>query len=487
MNLRIFTTRVLFFLLLNNCLVAQPTEAMGISITDVKVGTLPVDRSEWKTLSLSEGVPLSIDFEPSTKINEEFSYKIFLDGSIFSVHQTEKRILLDRLMVGSHILKIIPVSKFSVEGTPLLLSFTVTERKSSERSKSQISVPSNTTVYSFDYILGGFIVVQFIIIMLLILRSKKTNTTNTSSKEKIGLNDPDNKMEIDILKRKVEALKDDVQIHQQTNDFLRNQLYELNTNIQDLERVNLHLIEQKEKLEQSKYRLEMLHSQKEEMFAMAIHDIKNPASAIKGYIDLLNSFDLNAIEQQEIMLSLVTTSEDIVKMSQEMCTILAKAMPEPSLNFKRQKISAIIDTVVNQNLSYSKTKKVKLTKKVVSHLPEITIDSEKIEEALDNLINNAIKFAPPETTIEILSFLKEEKKKTIVVAVKDNGVGLSEEDLRRSFQKGATLSAKPTGLEQSSGLGLWIVKKIIEEHGGKVWVESTLGVGSTFAFELPVE
>jgi len=71
--------------------------------------------------------------------------------------------------------------------------------------------------------------------------------------------------------------------------------------------------------------------------------------------------------------------------------------------------------------------------------------------------------------------------------VKDTGVGLSGEDLKHSFQKGAVLSAKPTGLEKSSGLGLWIVKKIIEEHNGKVWVESKLGDGSTFAFEIPIE
>jgi signal transduction histidine kinase len=59
--------------------------------------------------------------------------------------------------------------------------------------------------------------------------------------------------------------------------------------------------------------------------------------------------------------------------------------------------------------------------------------------------------------------------------------------LKKSFQKGAVLSNKPTGLEQSSGLGLWIVKRIIDEHNGKVWVESKLSVGSTFAFELPIE
>src|SRR3989339_415281 len=223
----------------------------------------------------------------------------------------------------------------------------------------------------------------------------------------------------------------------------------------------------------------------EELSAMAIHDIKNPASAIRGYIELLNSYELNANEHQEIMASLVASSEDIVKLSQDMCTIIAKALPEPKLKLDKCSLKNLVDDVFNQNASYAKAKKVKFYNKNAIELPEVKMDPEKIEEALDNLVNNAIKYAPPETIVEVRTYVKDLNKKTIVVEVKDNGVGLSEDDLKRSFQKGSVLSAKPTGLEQSSGLGLWIVKKIIEEHGGKVWVESKQGVGSTFAFELP--
>jgi signal transduction histidine kinase len=187
------------------------------------------------------------------------------------------------------------------------------------------------------------------------------------------------------------------------------------------------------------------------------------------------------------MASLVASSEDIVKLSQDMCVIIAKAMPEPKLKLQSASLKELVDDVCNQNASYAKAKKVKFYNKNANELPEVKMDSEKIEEALDNLVNNAIKYAPPETIVEVRTYVKDLNKKTVVVEVKDNGVGLSEDDLKRSFQKGSVLSAKPTGLEQSSGLGLWIVKKIIEEHGGKVWVESKQGVGSTFAFELPYE
>lgn len=487
MNRKIFSLLILSLLLLTDVHFTQPIDPVSISITEVKVGNLVIDQSEWKNLSIVENEPLSISIEPSGEISDQIFYRVFLDGNPFSIHQTEKQILFNRLAVGTHILKITPIPSSSSEGIPLLLSFSVTAVKPVEAKESEIVKSGLPSVPYLDYILGGLIIVQFIVIMFLISRKKKSITTPTTESVKTNSGDDELQQKVLALNRKLAALKDELQSQKQTSELLRQQLNEVNTNVQDLERANLHLIEQKEKLEQGKYKLELLHAQKEEMFAMAIHDIKNPASAIRGYIDLLNSFDLNAIEQQEIMLSLVSTSEDIVKMSQDMCSILAKAMPEPTLNFKKHDINNVIETVLNQNASYSKTKKVKLVKKISSQLPELNIDAEKIEEALDNLLNNAIKFAPQDTIVELSSYLKDEKKKTVVIAVRDTGVGLSEEDLRRSFQKGATLSAKPTGLEQSSGLGLWIVKKIIEEHGGKVWVESKLGFGSTFAFELPVE
>ena len=74
----------------------------------------------------------------------------------------------------------------------------------------------------------------------------------------------------------------------------------------------------------------------------------------------------------------------------------------------------------------------------------------------------------------------------IVVEVKDTGPGLSEEDLRKAFKKGVRLSSQPTGGESSTGLGLWIIKKLVEAHKGRVWVKSAVGKGSTFCFSLPL-
>ena len=75
----------------------------------------------------------------------------------------------------------------------------------------------------------------------------------------------------------------------------------------------------------------------------------------------------------------------------------------------------------------------------------------------------------------------------ISVEVKDNGYGLTENEVNYAFEKGMKLSTKPTGGESSSGLGLWIAKRIVEEHEGRVFVKSQKGLGSTFAFTLPIK
>ncbi|MBZ0200859.1 MAG: HAMP domain-containing histidine kinase, partial [Ignavibacteriaceae bacterium] len=420
-------------------------------------------------------------------INTQVFYKVFLDGSLLMENSQEKFVLLKGMNSGAHILKVVPTIASGREGIPLLFPFSVLSAATVEQKPDEKIEP----VSNIDYVLygvGGIALIEFIIIIVLLSRKKGTKTVPKKIVEtKIVKVKETSEPELNILKETVAKLNTQLKEKQETIDNLQNQLKEVNTNVHDLENANLNLVEQREKLKESKYKLEFLHSQKEDMFTIAIHDIKNPASAIRGYIELLNSYDLNANEQQEIMESLVATSEEIVKRSQDMCTIIANVLPEPKVTFSKHAVNKIIETVVNQNLSYSKTKHVKLVKKFGEGLPEINIDIEKIEEALNNLVNNAIKFAPPETAVEVESYYIEEKKKAVVISVKDNGVGLTEEDLRKSFQKGAVLSAKPTGLEKSSGLGLWIVKKIIDEHDGKVWVESTRGVGSTFAFEIPVE
>ena len=112
----------------------------------------------------------------------------------------------------------------------------------------------------------------------------------------------------------------------------------------------------------------------------------------------------------------------------------------------------------------------------------VQVDSGVMVQVLENLVSNAVKYSPPGK--EIFVRLKQHPQGARV-EVQDQGPGLSAEDQKKLFGKFARLSAKPTGGEHSTGLGLSIVKKMVEAMSGRVWCESQLGQGATFIVEFP--
>ena len=115
------------------------------------------------------------------------------------------------------------------------------------------------------------------------------------------------------------------------------------------------------------------------------------------------------------------------------------------------------------------------------------VDETRIREAFDNLVSNAIKFSPAHTEVNVVIEQKQlADKKRFVFKVVDQGPGLTEEDKAHVFGIYQRLSARPTAGEISTGLGLSIVKQMVELHQGRVWVESEAGQGATFAIELPL-
>lgn len=463
---------IILWILQLTIILAQKPNEISVRLTAVQHGATAINQTEWDRISITKGETLYIGFEAS----ESAFYRVFLDGVMIEPKLIESYYTLKNLEPGTHICKLTAYTESLDESVPLLLTFSVVEQPAPVRAQNPVQ-ESNINNQLIIYGLAGLCVILLVVVLILLV--KRSPRGEKKSDRLIE--------ELADIKYSYKRAKEELARQLEENENMKNRIQELDYNVKTLEKANVHLVEQKEKLAEAKAKLEILHTQKEELFAIAIHDIKNPASAIRGYIELLNSYELNANEQQEIMASLVASSEDIVKLSQDMCVIIAKAMPEPKLKLNKSSLKNLVDDVFNQNASYARAKKVKFYNKNANELPEVNMDQEKIEEALDNLVNNAIKYAPADTVVEIRTYIKDSNKKSVVVEVKDTGVGLSDEDLKRSFQKGAVLSAKPTGLEQSSGLGLWIVKKIIEEHGGIVWVESKQGIGSTFAIELPYE
>ena len=117
-------------------------------------------------------------------------------------------------------------------------------------------------------------------------------------------------------------------------------------------------------------------------------------------------------------------------------------------------------------------------------IPDLVFDPDRIGQAIDNLVSNAIKYSPHGSIVHVTLAQKDNEAQ---ISVQDEGPGLSEEDQSKLFGAFQKLSATPTDGEKSTGLGLSIVKKIVEAHNGSVEVWSQLGSGSTFSFTIPLE
>jgi signal transduction histidine kinase len=264
---------------------------------------------------------------------------------------------------------------------------------------------------------------------------------------------------------------------------LRNKIDAMNIRSAELQQQNKELKEQVESVNKTLDDLKLIQKEKDALFATVIHDIKNPAGLIKSLVELLRSYDLTANEQKDILKDIVETTTRIVTLSQEVSRILALEGGRIILNYESVNINEIIQDVYRFNTVNAEKKSINLLIEFAEDPLEVSVDPQKISEVTDNLLSNAIKFTPKNGTVKLKT---KRTNDSVVVEVADNGLGLSEEDIRNAFHQGAQLSAKPTAGETSSGLGLWIVKKLVEAHKGRVWVKSALGKGSTFFFSLPV-
>lgn len=265
---------------------------------------------------------------------------------------------------------------------------------------------------------------------------------------------------------------------------LRGQISALEARSRHLQQENRLLREQVERLSAKQEELEQLQEQKDTLFATLVHDIKNPALVIRSLVELLRSYDLSAQEQQEIINDIVETTTRIVELSQEISRILTLEAKVLQLDFQPVDIAELLRSVCRQNMPLAEQKSITLRQELEPGLPPVPADPQRLEEVLDNLLSNAIKYSQKGATVVVRAYVRDSH---MCLEVEDNGLGMSEEDVRNAFQRGVRLSTKPTAGEPSSGLGLWIVKRLVEAHNGSVRIRSALGKGTTVFVELPLE
>lgn len=220
---------------------------------------------------------------------------------------------------------------------------------------------------------------------------------------------------------------------------------------------------------------------KSQLLKIAAHDLKNPLQGIMGF----SNFIIEDSKDEDIK----GMANHILNASKEMLNLITELLGSNIaqsnrflLNKNKINIAKIIDDVVINNTLNANQKEQKI---IVEKNVEAFIygDESWIKHSVDNLISNAIKYSPKGKNIYINSFVNDGK---VIIKIKDEGPGLTDDDKQKLFEPFQKLSAKPTGNEYSTGLGLALVKDIVARHNGKVYAESEFGKGSIFIIELPI-
>jgi signal transduction histidine kinase len=253
--------------------------------------------------------------------------------------------------------------------------------------------------------------------------------------------------------------------------------------LEELTKLNNELANLQRELSKKNIELENSNNLKNRFLGMAAHDLRNPLGYIHNYIELIeDESDRLSPKQKEYLNIVKKTSMSMVQIVNGLLDYSVIESGYINLQTNSYNIVELVADSVNLHEQFAKKKSIHIDYFSSHPILIAEIDKGKIEQVLSNLLSNAIKYSWQNTNVRVYISDKSDK---IQYSVEDEGQGMSEKEcsiLFRPFQK---TSAIATGGESSTGLGLFISKKIIEAHNGRIWVNSTKGKGSVFYCELP--
>ncbi len=215
------------------------------------------------------------------------------------------------------------------------------------------------------------------------------------------------------------------------------------------------------------------------------HELRTPLTSIKGFISTLLA-DVDGYYDRE-------TTREFYEIIDQECDRLTRLISDLlnvsrieagralDLNPKPVELPALVEKVVSVQRSYATNHELVI--EGMDGLPVVVADEDKVDQILTNLINNAIKYSPKGGQVTVRGGMDESGR--VVISVSDQGVGIPKEHLPKVFDRFHRVDNRDTREVGGTGIGLFLVKHLVEAHGGEIWVESELGKGSTFTFALP--
>ncbi len=243
--------------------------------------------------------------------------------------------------------------------------------------------------------------------------------------------------------------------------------------------------EQKRLLEHQAEELIALNNEKNEMLSIVAHDLKNPITAVRGLGELIRSGYAQGEQLEEVAQQIMNTGDRMLELVKNL--LAENQLQEGKMQFMPRllTLASLVEGIVWEYKQVAALKNITLHYTNAATDTRAIVDEQAFAQIIDNLLSNAVKYSPHGKNIYVRIKDAGTNPSMLRIEVQDEGPGLSAEDKKHLFGKFARLSARPTGGEHSTGLGLSIVKKMVEAMNGRVWCESELGQGATFIVELP--
>lgn len=236
-------------------------------------------------------------------------------------------------------------------------------------------------------------------------------------------------------------------------------------------------------LEQANLELQRLDELKSDFVSMVSHELRAPLTNINGSIELLLEGDSPCVhsDHREMLQIISEQSQRLTRLVQGILNVSRIEAGQLVLQPQVFNISTLIEKVIG--VWESRGVANRFERPHAANLPSVWADRDRTEEILFNLIDNAIKYSPEGASIRIDA---ESDGAYLILSVSDRGIGIPEEEMAKIFDKFHRVDRRDASESYGHGLGLYICRRLVEAQGGKIWVESVLGEGSTFQFSLPL-
>ena len=234
---------------------------------------------------------------------------------------------------------------------------------------------------------------------------------------------------------------------------------------------------------EAEQRLKELNELKDKHLGIAAHDLRNPLSSIRGMSQMLVEMELDENTQTSFLQSINRVSNQMLTLVDNLLDVAVIESGKFDLKLSEGNISRLTAERIELMAVNAERKEIRL----IADLQEVTnslFDADRMRQVVDNLLSNAIKFSPSGSVVNVACGQADH---ILDITVTDQGLGIPSKDIDRLFGTFEKLGAQPTGGEKSTGLGLSIVKSIVDAHGGEIEVDSEVGKGTTFIIHLPVE